>query len=197
MMLQCWYNINILWKYKIMFMAMGRPIYPFSWAGKRCRLCNVGGILLSWHQHWEVRCIWWWHCFFAKFLHWSGFTRTIGHIFRWRIRRTWPEQMFKDGHDKKHRYQDSCGNKAKRNGIHRCSKFFHGASWFTAVWDGLGSELVYMFQGFDLSEPKSLIVELCWIFCFFFFFSFWRETSRQGRQIRKQIVETCLKHAQS
>lgn len=119
-MLPCRYNI--LWKYKIMI--MGRPINSFPCAGKRSRLCNVGGILLSWHQDWEIRCIWCCHCFFAKFLHWSGFMRTVGRIFRWRKGRTWPEQMFKDGHDKKHGYQDSCGNKTKRNGIHGCSKAF-------------------------------------------------------------------------
>lgn len=34
-------------------------------------------------------------------------------------------------------------------------KLFHGASWSTAAWDGLGSDVVYMFQGFDLSVPNS------------------------------------------
>lgn len=38
-------------------------------------------------------------------------------------------------------------------------KLFHGASRSTTpVWDGVGSELVYMFHAFDLSEPKSFIV---------------------------------------
>ena len=136
------------------------------------------------------------YCFFAKFLHWSGFTRTIGHIFRWRIRRTWPEQMFKDGHDKKHRYQDSCGNKAKRNGIHRCSKVFPWSFLIPSclrwawVWTCIYVPRLWSFR----TKVTHSWTALDFLFLFLFFF-FWRETSRQGRQITKQIVETCLKHA--
>lgn len=36
-------------------------------------------------------------------------------------------------------------------------KFFHGASRSTTGWEGLGSELVYMFQGFGLSELNSFM----------------------------------------
>jgi len=54
-------------------------------------------------------------------------------------------------------------------------KLFHGASLsITPVWDGAGSELVYMFHGFDLSEPSSFIV-------------FWREIAGSNNSENYQI----------
>lgn len=117
-------------------MFMGWPIGTFPWTGERGRSCNVGRVALPWHQYREIRQICrWHHVWMCKFLHRPWIRVPIDSILMWRKRSIWPEQMFKYGHDKKHWYQDCCGNKAERNCIHGCSKVL---PWSLAVSSCLG-----------------------------------------------------------
>lgn len=68
-------------------------------------------------------------------------------------------------------------------------KFFHGASWSTTAWDGLGSELVYMSHGFDLSEPNSLELML---YSLFWVWKFGSQLAWKRKWLLYRLIRTCL-----